>query len=118
VTAQLQALRGNAAGDEGIAVAYRFASAANQSSVGPLTHFARMLKSNDYAPLLGHLSVELGPTMESTARSYVPVVVTDSQGRSSAFVWVLSRSSSNRCGACWMIDAVLPAGQLHRLRFA
>lgn len=118
VEIQLRALRRDDDSGEGIAVAYRFASAANRQSIGPLSHFGVMLETSDYATLLNHLSVEFGPTVAFDSRSYVPVVVTDRRGVSSAYVWVLSRSTANPCGDCWMTDAVIPAGNLNQVRFA
>lgn len=118
VEIQLDALRGSDTSGDGIAVAYRFASALNQIHTGPLSRFGAMLKSKDYATLLNHISVEFGPTVSLDSRSYVPVVVTNGAGVSSAYIWILSRSTTNPCGDCWMTDAVIPAGSLDLIRFA
>jgi hypothetical protein len=118
VEIQLDALRRSDPSEDGIAVAYRFASAMNQMHTGPLSRFGAMLKSDDYATLLNQIGVEFGPTVDLDSRSYVPVVVTNDAGVSTAFIWVLSRSKTNPCGDCWMTDAVIPAGSLDRIRFA
>lgn len=118
VAIQLTALRSNSPRNEGIAAAYRFASANNRRNPRPLLLFANMLQSESYRSLLNHLSVEYGPVIREASRSLVPVVVTDRYGASSAYIWVLSQSTANRCRSCWMTDAVIPAGELHQLRFA
>lgn len=118
VAIQLDALRRRHQPEDGFAVAYRFASALNQMHTGPLRRFRAMLKSEDYAILLDHMSIEFGPTLDLDSRSFVPVVVTNDAGVSSAYIWVLSRSRANPCGDCWMTDAVIPAGSLDLIRFA
>jgi hypothetical protein len=118
VRIQLGALRTNQDDDEGIAVAFRFASPQNRSQTGPITRFAAILRSDPYLALLNHLDATFGRGMTTESRSYVPVVVTDARGVNSAFVWVLTRHEGTSCEACWMTERVVPLGELATLRFA
>jgi hypothetical protein len=118
VRIQLGALRTNQDDDEGIAVAFRFASPQNRSQTGPITRFAAILRSDPYLALLNHLDATFGRGMTMQDRSYVPVVVTDARGVNSAFVWVLTRHEGASCGACWMTERVVPLGEVATLRFA
>lgn len=118
VQIQLSALRANQENDEGIAVAFRFASPQNRAHTGPITRFASLLKSADYLPLLNHIEASLGSTRGHHGSRFIPVVVTDAFGNSSAFVWVLSRQAHGECDNCWMTDQVIPLGQLSRIKFA
>lgn len=118
VGVQLSALRTNQEDDEGIAVAFRFASPENRAQTGPITRFTSLLKSADYVPLLNHIEANVGEAWGHHGNSFIPVVVTDAFGNSSAFVWVLSRQSQGECQSCWMTDQVIPLGQLSRIKFA
>jgi hypothetical protein len=118
VRIQLDALRTNQIDDEGIAVAFRFASAQNRSQTGPITRFAAILRSDPYLGLLNHLNATVGSGMTTENRSYLPVVVTDARGVNSAYVWILTRDDGTSCGACWMTERVVPLGELATLRFA
>jgi hypothetical protein len=118
VSIQLSALRVNEEDDEGIAVAFRFASPQNRANTGPVTRFASLLKSADYLPLLNHIEASLGNAWGHHGSRFIPVVVTDSFGNSSAFVWVLSRQTDGQCHHCWMTDRVIPLGRLSSIKFA
>lgn len=118
VRIQIGALSTNSQRDEGIAVAFRFASPDNRTKTGPIARFASMIRSDDYLPLLDSLSVEYGRTMTRDGRSYTAILVTDRRGVSSAFVWVLAKQQSGVFADCWMTDSVIPVGDLQTLRFA
>ena len=118
VEIQVAALRHNTPRDEGIAVAFRFASPENRDRTGPLGRFASMIRSEDYLPLLNHLGVQYGATVVRADRSYTPVIVTDRRGVSAGYLWVLKRETDASCAGCWMTDSVLSVGDLADLRLA
>ena len=118
VRIQVAALRQGTESQEGIAVAFRFASPSNQARTGPITHFSSMIRSETYLPLLDNVSVQYGRTLTRADRSYTALIVTDRRGVSSAFMWVLSRQGPGSCENCWMTESVMPIGDMRSLRFA
>lgn len=118
VRIQVAALRQGSESREGIAVAFRFASPSNRARTGPITHFASMIRSDTYMPLLDNVSVEYGRTLTRADRSYTALIVTDRRGVSSGYMWVLSRQGPGSCEACWMTESVMPIGDMQSLRFA
>ena len=92
-----------------IAVAWRFASPANQSATGPLDRFAEMVRGPVYAPLLDHERASYGPVMVEGDQAAQGVTLTLADGRRAAFVFVLRRQSGGAFDGCWMTEAVAPA---------
>ncbi|MCG8478772.1 MAG: DUF4864 domain-containing protein, partial [Spirochaetales bacterium] len=63
VDIQLRALGNNNDLDEGVAIAFRFASPANRLSTGPVERFAAMIKAGEYNAMLEYDRFELAPTV-------------------------------------------------------
>ena len=59
--------------DDGIAVAYRFASPANRAQVGPLERFRRLVHAPTYRAILGHRSSELGTVMRDGPHAFTEI---------------------------------------------
>lgn len=102
VNAQLEALR---EGDP--EAAYRYASPANQAMVGSPGEFAVMLQRH-YSDMLSQASARLTLKARNDEQAQVLAELTQSDGRQSAYVFVLSRQSSRACEGCWMTDGVFP----------
>ena len=115
---QLDALRSNAVGNEGIAITYRFASPDNRKVTGPLPRFVAMIRSPPYDRLLNHKRVEYGPVRIVNQKAYQPIVVTDAGGQNVGYLWVLSRQDSGKFKDCWMTDAVISTEKSEPQRFA
>jgi hypothetical protein len=106
VRIQLQALRENDETNEGIAVAFRFASPRNKASTGPLERFVHMIKAGPYRLML-----------EFERASYKPIVIEGVHalqrvtlvGRRQirTYDFLLRRQAGPPCEACWMTEAVL-----------
>ncbi|MDH3252939.1 MAG: DUF4864 domain-containing protein, partial [Ignavibacteria bacterium] len=60
VKIQLHALKNNDEADNGIRIAFRFASPGNQAATGPLDRFIALLKGPSYGEMLNYVSGELG----------------------------------------------------------
>lgn len=104
---QLEALRTNAPGDEGIALTYRFASPDNRRTTGPLPRFVAMVKSPPYDRLLNHRHVDFGPVEIVDGKAYQAIVVIDADGGRAGFIWIMSRQGAGEFEDCWMTDAVI-----------
>lgn len=104
---QLEALRSNTPENEGIALTYRFASPENRRATGPLPRFVAMVRSPPYDHLVNHASVDFGPVVLVDGKAYQPVVVSDAQGDTAGYLWILSRQTSGEFEGCWMTDAVI-----------
>jgi len=106
VRIQLEALRGNDAGDEGIAAAFRFASPGNRASTGPVARFARMIKAGPYRLMLKYRAVDFEPVEVRGDRARQRVTLIGVEG-SMTYEFYLSRQPAPECpGRCWMTDAV------------
>ena len=105
---QLDALRRNDAlgRDAGIAIAFRFASAANRAVTGPIERFAGMLKDSLYAPMIDHASARFGPTHVEGDIARVQVVLFGRRGEVAAYDFTLSKDEET---GCWLTDAVMLA---------
>lgn len=106
VELQMHALRHNDLQNSGIAVAFRFASPANKHSTGPLTRFITMLRSDGYAAMLNHLSVDYAPVEQTGDRAVRQVQMMGPDQRAYTLIFYLSRQISGDCIGCWMTDAV------------
>ncbi len=106
VRIQLQALRANDASDEGIAVAFRFASPRNKASTGPLPRFIHMIKAGPYRLMLEYERASYTPTRVEGNRAVQRVtLVGPRQIRSYDFL--LQRQTGPPCDGCWMTEAVM-----------
>lgn len=106
VRIQVEALRANDERDDGIAVAFRFASPANKQQTGPLSRFAQMIRSDPYRLMLEHDKAVYAPieVVERVARQRVTLF---GPRRTLTFVFFLSRQPAGRWKDCWMTDAVV-----------
>lgn len=106
VRIQLEALQSNNTNDQGIAVAFRFASPENKMATGPLKKFTQMLKDKPYKVLLNHLKVTYGPieSFEAGVRQRVLLHTNEGIYR---FIFKLSRRKFEPCSGCWLTDSVL-----------
>ena len=104
---QVEALQYNNSQDAGIAVTFRFASAANKHVTGPLNRFKRLLKSPDYKPMLNHKTAEYGPLEISDNTATQRVTIIDPNGKASIYLFELSKQTSGPCQNCWMTDSVI-----------
>lgn len=109
VAAQLHALAHNddAQPDQGIRIAFRFASPDNRKTTGPVDRFIRMVRGPTYALMLNHRSARFGDmmTVEDSARQKVTLTTAD--GGRATYVFILSRQQGLPCPGCWMTDAVI-----------
>lgn len=107
VRAVMDALKENDEKDSGIAVAFDFASPANQEVTGPLERFAPMVKSPAYAPMLNHKSATYGKLQVRETVAQQLVTVADADGKEAAYVFRLSKQAEGDHKDCWMTDGVI-----------
>jgi|GEM_PF-211316 len=119
VAIQMEALGKNArwGGDQGIGVAFRFASPSNRRVTGPLERFIQLVANPAYSVMLDHEGVEVGDARlsESGTVAQVPVLVKGEGNERVGFMFSLSLQNStqseqsgdneNVC-KCWMTDSV------------
>jgi hypothetical protein len=114
VRIQLEMLQNNdlVPNDQGIRVAFRFASPANRAQVGPLEHFIPLLKQGPYANMIGFHRAELGRPLvvDGVARQRVALYTNHRRLSSSAqYLFILSLQTEAPYEGCWMTDSVLSA---------
>lgn len=109
VEIQIEALGAAAESDEGIGIAFRFASPENRASTGPVDRFAAMLRRDPYAIMLEYETVEYAPLIVQgdVAVQRVRIVSGDLV---TVFDFILQRQSSSRYLDCWMTDSVILRG--------
>lgn len=100
--------------DAGIEITFRFASPGNREVTGPLPRFIALVKNPVYGPMLGHTSVEYGPSSTRDGRIVVPVVLTASNDKKAAYVFIVGRHDDGDCVGCWMTEGVfrIPMGSI------
>lgn len=108
ITIQLQALQHNDTPekDSGIAVAFRFASPANQAATGPLPKFILLVKNPLYQPMLNHRSVERGPMKIDGDEAQQRVTLVSATGEKAVYIFTLSKQADGPYKDCWMTDGV------------
>ncbi|MEL6339580.1 MAG: DUF4864 domain-containing protein [Myxococcota bacterium] len=108
VQTQLSALEHNDSPkpNTGIAVAFRFASPANQRATGPLTKFIGIVRGEAYSPMINHRRAEVGQPMVKGREATVPVLVDSADGKLVAYLFRLRRQESEPYRNCWMTDGV------------
>lgn len=108
VTIQLEALQHNDTPerDSGIAIAFRFASPANQAATGPLANFILLVKNPLYQPLLNHRSVERAPVKIAGDEAQQRVILMSATGVKAVYLFTLSKQADGRYKDCWMTDGV------------
>lgn len=112
VEIQLRAFGNNNATDEGIEIAFRFASPSNRAQTGPLERFAAMLKAPAYAVMLDHDRAEFAPLAmrEGVAVQRVALYADDAVV---VYDFYLRRQVMSPYEECWMTEGVFvrAAGQ-------
>ncbi len=108
---QLRALRNNDTPepDAGIALAFEFASPANQAVTGPLDRFTLLVHSPVYQALLNFRAVQRGAMIVADDQAQESVLILDAEGKTAVFVFALSQQSGGPYNGCWMTDGVLRA---------
>jgi hypothetical protein len=108
ITIQLQALQHNdsPAKDSGIAVAFRFASPANQAMTGPLENFIRLVKNPVYRPMLNHQEAARGTLRVVGDQAQQRVTLTGASGEKFVYIFTLSKQKDEPYKDCWMTDGV------------
>ena len=106
VRIQLSALRANDAGDEGIAVAFRFASPRNKASTGPLPRFINMIKAGPYRLMLEYERASYTPTRVEGNRAVQRVTLVGAR-QIRSYDFLLQRQKGPPCDGCWMTEAVM-----------
>jgi hypothetical protein len=109
VKIQLDALQNNdlTPDNEGIRLAFRFASPQNQEVTGPIERFIHIIKRGDYAPMVGFERAEVGVMLVLGDYAQQRVRVINRRRGSATYIFTLSRQHEPPYADCWMIDAVL-----------
>lgn len=109
VRIQLTAFGNNNPDDEGIAIAYRFASPGNRVQTGPLQRFAAMVRGPAYEIMLEHDRAEFAPLV---LRDGIAIQrVTLYRGNEVAlYDFLLRKQTIEGCGSCWMTEGVFLRG--------
>ncbi len=103
---QMRALQRNNDRDEGIALAFRFASPANRLATGPLPRFAAMLHGEVYQPLLNCRHFRTSELVVEGDKAHQIVLVTTREGREAAYLFTLTCQRLPPHARCWMTDSV------------
>ena len=104
---QLESLQHNDDSNQGIAVAFNFASPGNRQSTGPLARFIKMVKAPPYNSMLNHRSVEFEPIQIEGDSAVQRVKLTGADGQSIIYIFMLSKQTAAPYKNCWMTDAVM-----------
>lgn len=111
VCLQLDALQNNdlMPADEGIRMAYRFASPAVKGFIRGYENFLHLLKANPlYRPMIGFERAELGtPAYNLFGDQVRQRVWLHRRGGAAVYNYVLSKQTIEPYTGCWMVDAVI-----------
>lgn len=109
VKIQLDALQNNdlMRDNEGIRLAFRFASPQNQQVTGPIERFIDIIKGGDYAPMVGFERAEVGVMLVLGDYAQQRVRVINRRRGNATYIFTLSRQHEPPYSGCWMTDAVL-----------
>jgi hypothetical protein len=109
---QLDALQNNdlMPNNEGVRIAFRFASPANKDATGPVDRFIELVKNPLYKPLIGyeHATLENMRYAGNIAQQRVTLHIRG--GKRAIYVFTLSRQREGTDKGCWMTDGVLRVG--------
>lgn len=90
----------------GIYTVYGFASPANHTVTGPYGHFLGLVKSPNFASLLGSEPVEIRRSRVVQNDAEVQVVVHSKRAGDRSFGFRLHRQENAPYRGCWMVDGV------------
>lgn len=94
--------------DAGIEITWRFASPGNKAQTGPLERFTRMVKSEPYALMVGHVDSEFSEVRYEGDHAYQIVHLLGRDGRAIVYGFRLGRQQGGEFDRMWMTDAVWP----------
>lgn len=112
VQIQLGAFSANDESDQGIDIAFRFASPANRMATGPEERFRQLMRSPAYQPMLQAVEISYGNVRVFGRVAQIPVRIEDPAGRAFVYLFVLVRQDEEPCVDCWMTDGVQVLGVL------
>lgn len=96
--------------NDGVRIAYRFASPGNKQVIGSYEDLTRLIKNSPlYRPMIGFERAELGTLAYSVFGDQVRQRVwLHRHGRGTAiFCYILSKQTVEPLNGCWMVDAVI-----------
>jgi hypothetical protein len=113
VEIQMEAFQLNTEDNDGIRIAFRFASPSNRRATGPLPRFTRLMMTPAYRPMLNAESVLIGNPQTRGGFSRVPVDLVRENGGTVSYYFYLRRQPLEECYGCWMTEGVelVPASQ-------
>ena len=113
VSIQVEALQHNdrPGPDAGIRQTWALAHPDNQRMTGPLSRFARLLRSPGYAVLLNHRSHRIEPGPRTADQALFRVRIIGSDGLAYVFIWVL-RPAEVDGETVWLTTSVTQARAL------
>jgi hypothetical protein len=106
VQIQLQALRENDETNQGIAVAFRFASPRNKASTGPLERFIHMIKAGPYRLMLDFEYASFTPIVVEGVYAVQRVTLVGRQ-EIRTYDFLLRRQTGPPCEDCLLTEAVV-----------
>lgn len=106
VQIQMEAFQLNTDDNDGIRIAFRFASPSNKRATGPLPRFAQLMQTPAYRPMLNADSVTVGTPQTRGGVSRVPVDLVRESGRAVSYYFYLRRQPLADCYGCWMTEGV------------
>jgi hypothetical protein len=109
VRIQLVAFGNNNRDDEGIAIAYRFASPGNRTQTGPLPRFAAMVRGPAYEVMLEHDRAEFAPLVRRDGIAIQRVTLYRGS-EVAVYDFLLRKQEIEACGSCWMTEGVFLRG--------
>jgi hypothetical protein len=101
------ALAKNDGNDNGIKLAWKFASPGNQQATGPIERFIPMVKDAEYQPMLNAKSVAVQELARDDDSAAELVTVTDSTGNKAYYIFSMTRQHDGNLQNCWMTDGVI-----------
>lgn len=106
VQIQMDAFRYNDELNQGIEIAFRFASPSNRQITGPVERFSLMIRSGVYAAMLNAQDVDYGSVVMQGPLAQVPVIVFTNDGSSWSYLFTLRRQNQDQYNQCWMTESV------------
>lgn len=109
VNFQMSALKNNDTPykNAGIELSFRFASPENKKSTGPIERFRLLFDNEDYAPMVNHSSLEIGPINYSQDSASVPLFILSKEGKKVLYLFRLDKQTKNPYKNCWMTSGVI-----------
>ena len=113
VRIQMEAFQGNDSENQGIRIAFRFASPGNKEATGPLPRFVVLMNQPEYRPMLNAESLIVGEPTTQGPISRVRVDLLGPEGRPASYYFYLVRHILPGCRGCWLTQGVevVPAPQ-------